>query len=283
MAGETQRRPLLVSRVWVQAAILVVLCGFFILGLLAYRTYTAQPPVPETVVDRAGRSSSPARTSRGPAGLPAQRADGVRLGVRPRRLPRAGLHRRLPAPRRRTSSSARYGGRASDAAARRTVADFRTQPLRRAHRHADASAPRRRGAFRGSCPTTAASSPSRRPGTACARTRSPIRRELRQLTAFFAWTAWAASTNRPGHDYSYTNNWPPEPRVDNTADGERDRLVGAVADRAARRHRHAVRRLRALGAQARLARPRAGDAVVPRARRRRPDAGAARHARGSSS
>ena len=40
--------------------------------------------------------------------------------------------------------------------------------------------------------------------------------QLRQLTAFFAWTAWAASTNRPGHNYSYTNNWPSEPRVDNT-------------------------------------------------------------------
>ena len=44
------------------------------------------------------------------------------------------------------------------------------------------------------------------------------RTQLRQLTAFFAWTAWAASTDRPGHDYSYTNNWPPEPRVDNHAD-----------------------------------------------------------------
>jgi len=40
-------------------------------------------------------------------------------------------------------------------------------------------------------------------------------RQLRQLTAFFAWTAWAAAANRPGHNYSYTNNWPPEPRVDN--------------------------------------------------------------------
>ena len=39
--------------------------------------------------------------------------------------------------------------------------------------------------------------------------------ELKQLTAFFAWTAWAAAAERPGHDYSYTNNWPPEPRVDN--------------------------------------------------------------------
>lgn len=32
--------------------------------------------------------------------------------------------------------------------------------------------------------------------------------ELRQLTAFFAWTAWASAANRPGKDYSYTNNFP---------------------------------------------------------------------------
>jgi nitric oxide reductase subunit B len=44
--------------------------------------------------------------------------------------------------------------------------------------------------------------------------------EIHQLTSFFAWTARAAAANRPGHSYSYTNNWPPEPRVDNgpTAD-----------------------------------------------------------------
>lgn len=44
--------------------------------------------------------------------------------------------------------------------------------------------------------------------------------ELRQLTAFFAWTAWTATANRPGFDYSYTNNWPPENLVGNfpTAD-----------------------------------------------------------------
>ena len=39
--------------------------------------------------------------------------------------------------------------------------------------------------------------------------------EIRQLTAYFAWSAWAASTERPGHNYTYTNNWPPEPLVDN--------------------------------------------------------------------
>ncbi|HJT23875.1 MAG TPA: nitric-oxide reductase large subunit, partial [bacterium] len=39
--------------------------------------------------------------------------------------------------------------------------------------------------------------------------------EVRQLTTFFAWTAWAASAQRPGKDYSYTNNWPPEDAVGN--------------------------------------------------------------------
>jgi len=29
---------------------LVVVCGFFILGLLAYRTYVAHPPVPKQIV-----------------------------------------------------------------------------------------------------------------------------------------------------------------------------------------------------------------------------------------
>ena len=32
--------------------------------------------------------------------------------------------------------------------------------------------------------------------------------EVRRLTSFFAWAAWAATANRPGTDYSYTNNWP---------------------------------------------------------------------------
>lgn len=40
--------------------------------------------------------------------------------------------------------------------------------------------------------------------------------EIHELTSFFAWTAWAAAAERPGHEYSYTNNWPSEPRVDNT-------------------------------------------------------------------
>ena len=32
--------------------------------------------------------------------------------------------------------------------------------------------------------------------------------EMKQLPRFFAWAAWACVTNRPGKDYTYTNNWP---------------------------------------------------------------------------
>ena len=39
----------------------------------------------------------------------------------------------------------------------------------------------------------------------------------RALGAFFFWTSWAASTNRPGELKSYTNNWPYEPLVGNVA------------------------------------------------------------------
>jgi nitric oxide reductase subunit B len=41
----------------------------------------------------------------------------------------------------------------------------------------------------------------------------------REMSAFFWWTAWAASTNRPGTAVSYTQNWPHEPLVGNTITG----------------------------------------------------------------
>jgi len=45
-------------------------------------------------------------------------------------------------------------------------------------------------------------------------------KEISQLTAFFAWTAWASVTNRPGKTFSYTNNFPYDPAAGNTPPGD---------------------------------------------------------------
>ncbi len=39
--------------------------------------------------------------------------------------------------------------------------------------------------------------------------------EIRVLTGYFAWAAWATTALRPGKAYTYTNNFPYEPLVDN--------------------------------------------------------------------
>lgn len=39
--------------------------------------------------------------------------------------------------------------------------------------------------------------------------------KLRQMTAFFFWTAWGSATNRPNQTTSYTSNFPSEPLVGN--------------------------------------------------------------------
>jgi nitric oxide reductase subunit B len=43
----------------------------------------------------------------------------------------------------------------------------------------------------------------------------PDAEHRRALAAFYWWTAWAATTERPGKDITYTNNWPAEDLVGN--------------------------------------------------------------------
>ncbi len=44
--------------------------------------------------------------------------------------------------------------------------------------------------------------------------------EIRDVTAFFAWTAWAASANRPNAPFSYTANFPHDDLIGNQAPGQ---------------------------------------------------------------
>ena len=209
------RRGFLISKVWVQAVVLVVLAGFFVLGLLAYRTYQAHPPVPARVVGPTGHvlftgddlsDGQKVFLNNGLMEYGSAFGHGAYLGP-----DYTADYLRREADFVRSA----YGGARSDAAARRTVEDLRanrydskTKTLRLSTAQA--------AAFGHLVPyySTFFSDPKSEHGLKPDAITDST--QLRQLTAFFAWTAWAAAAKRPGHDYSYTNNWPPEPRVDNT-------------------------------------------------------------------
>ncbi|MBI1357035.1 MAG: nitric-oxide reductase large subunit [Acidobacteria bacterium] len=208
------QRPLLIGKGWIQAVLLVFLFGFFVLGLLAYRTYQAEPPIPAHVVDETGRELFT--------------GDDIRVGQQV--FLKNGLmqygsifgHGGYLGPdytadylRRAALSVIAAHERAGDnAPVQRTTEEFKT------NRYDPASGTlvftaNQAAAFEAlvahyreffSDPTTASGlRPSAITDAA----------ELRRLTAYFSWTAWAASALRPGKAYTYTNNWPPEPRVGN--------------------------------------------------------------------
>jgi nitric oxide reductase subunit B len=54
MMETTTKRGFLLAKGWIQAVILVFLFGFFVLGFLACRTYTVEPPIPTKVIDPDG-------------------------------------------------------------------------------------------------------------------------------------------------------------------------------------------------------------------------------------
>lgn len=212
--SSTRERPLLVARGWVQMTVLVLLFGFFVLGLLAYRTYTASPPIPDAAVDPAGRvvfTGADVRAGQGVFlhnGLMSYGSvlgHGAYLGpdFTADYLRRAAVH-----------VLEQNGGSSSGDAAERTVRDFKENRYDPDRRRLEMSAAQS-SAFEAMCAHYAAlfGEPTTRWGLRPEAIRDPG--QIRQLTAFFAWTAWAASTLRPGESYSYTNNWPPEPRVGN--------------------------------------------------------------------
>jgi nitric oxide reductase subunit B len=219
MAAGTGRRELLVSKGWVQAVALVVLFGFFVLGLLAYRAYSGQPPIPERVVDPSGRVVF--------TGQDVTAGQGVFLKNGLMQYGSIFGHGAYLGPDytadylRRSALSVResYGGEGSDEAAVRTVEDFkenRYDPESRTLEFTGAQAAAF-GELRGYYGDYFGE-PTTRYGLRPEAIKDP--EEIRQLTAYFAWTAWAASALRPELDYTYTNNWPPEPLVENEPTGE---------------------------------------------------------------
>lgn len=213
---DTGRRSLLVSRGWVQAAIIVFLFGFLVLGLLAYRTYTDEPPLPGRVADPTGN----VLFTRGDI------LDGQGVFLRNGLMEYGSIfgHGAYLGPDytadylHRAAIMVRdiYGGAPSDRAQAQTIADFKQNRYDATSDTLTFSAAQSEAFLRlrqyyGGYFSEPSSKYGLRPGAITDPT------QIGDLTAFFGWSAWASATLRPGHTYSYTNNWPPEPLVDNHA------------------------------------------------------------------
>jgi nitric oxide reductase subunit B len=214
-----EKRRLLVSRAWIQTAILVFLFGFLVLGLLAYRTYTGEPPIPGRVLDANGNLLF----------TRADILDGQGVFLRNGLMEYGSIfgHGAYLGPDytadylHRAAVIVRdvYGGSQSDRAQALTIADFKQ------NRYNAASDTLIFTAAQSSAFTQLTdyyrayfSAPSSKYGLRPGAITDPG--QIKDLTAFFAWSAWAAAARRPDRSYSYTNNWPPEPLVNNhpTAD-----------------------------------------------------------------
>ena len=218
MAFESKRQ-LLISRGWVQAVAIVMIFGFTVMGMLAYRTYTGEPPIPGRVTDDSGYilftrtdilAGQAVFLRNGLMEYGSIFGHGAYLGPD---FTADYLHRAA------LSVMESYGGESSDRAKLRTVADFKNNRYDSSHdtlmytaaqAHAFEQLRNDYGEFFGE-PTT-------KYGLRPNAIRDP--EQVRQLTAFFSWSAWASAALRPGLQYSYTNNWPPEPLVENRPTAE---------------------------------------------------------------
>jgi nitric oxide reductase subunit B len=221
----SSERPL--SSWWRHAIILVMVFGFSLLTLVTVLTYTNAPPIPEQITDSGGATLfTRADVERGQEvflkyGLMEHGSlwgHGAYLGPD---YSAEYLHR-LTEIARNTLAGERYGrtyeaidpdaASSVDAAVRRLLKENRYDPGTGSLRFSTAEA--------ASWTTQKAewtdyfSGEQAAPGLPRNYIQDPA--ELDALTSYFAWAAWATVANRPGEDYSYTNNWPYEPAAGNT-------------------------------------------------------------------
>ncbi len=209
-------RSLPISRNWYQAAILTYVVGFTILGVCAYLVYSEGPPIPDRVTSAGqvlftrqniidgmhvferkgmmeygtvyghGAYLGPDFTTdylhRSAESMLAAYGKRPAPGVSPHDRVAAELHRNTYDP-----STGSLEWSEARAAAHRELVTYYSQIFAAGH-----------------------SAGGRQPDWI------PNAAEVRDLTAFFAWTAWTAAANRPGQSITYTNNWPPEPLAGNS-------------------------------------------------------------------
>lgn len=214
-----QRRPMVVGKGWVQGVVLVMLFGFTIMGAVTWSTYTDSMPIPQKVTTTSGQelfsqaditAGQVIFQNRGLMEYGSIVGHGGYLGpdFTADYLRRAADH----TLQLRQKSGVHDPTEANKADWRTNRYDEKTGVLVFSPEQASAYS------YLVGYYTDYFGKNSHNLGLLADNITDPV--QAKQLTSFFAWTAWAAAANRPGHDYSYTNNWPSESRVDNgpTAD-----------------------------------------------------------------
>lgn len=217
--GATSRRARLIGKGWIQGVALVMLFGFTVMGLLAYRTYTNSMPQPERVVTESGETLFTTQDitegqklfqARGLMEYGSILGHGGYLGP-----DFTAEYLRMEA----TSVKEQLASQGDDDPAAATKEMLRTNRYdpstgtlvwtdEQVKAYNDAV-----GHY-----TKMFGPDARSHGLKPDLITDPA--QVKQVTAFFGWTAWGSSAQRPGHDYSYTNNWPPESLVGNAPTGD---------------------------------------------------------------
>lgn len=218
--GINRKNPtMMVSKTWVQAVALVMLFGFFVMGILAYRTYSASMPMPEQIVTQDGTvlitddqilHGQEIFQARGLQQYGSALGHGAYLGP-----DYTAEYLRMTtdmAIEKYTEEGIQdpRGEVAEEWRTNRYDADTGTLVWTEAQVEGFQQMKAYYEDYFGEDSTTYGLPPKL----------ITDEQKIHDLTSFFAWTAWASAAERPGHDYSYTNNWPSEPNVENrpTAD-----------------------------------------------------------------
>ena len=217
--GATSRRARLIGKGWIQGVALVMLFGFTVMGLLAYRTYTNSMPQPERVVTESGETLFTTQDitegqklfqARGLMEYGSILGHGGYLGP-----DFTAEYLRMEA----TSVKEQLASQGVDdpaAATREMLRTNRYDPSTGTLVWTDEQVKAYNDAVGHYTKMFGPDAHSH--GLKPDLITDPV--QVKQVTAFFGWTAWGSSAQRPGHDYSYTNNWPPESLVGNAPTGD---------------------------------------------------------------
>ena len=217
--GAASRRARLIGKGWIQGVALVMLFGFTVMGLLAYRTYTNSMPQPQKVVTESGETLFTTQDitegqklfqARGLMEYGSILGHGGYLGpdftAEYLRMEATSVKEQL----------ASQGVADPAAATKKMMRTNRYDPSTGTLVWTDEQVKAYNEAV--SHYTTMFGPDAHSHGLKPDLITDPV--QVKQVTAFFGWTAWGSSAQRPGHDYSYTNNWPAESLVGNAPTGD---------------------------------------------------------------